>query len=268
VYWTAHPVVREYVNECVTGAGWAWPLVVLKAGWTYNPLARGISIGCGTGELERAARKLRVCERIDAYDVSADSIGVARQRARDEGERWTLRYRVADCDAITLPRQKYDIAFIHGSLHHIADPDRLLKEISRSLKPHGLFYIDDYIGPSRDEWTDEHLVQARQEFEKIDDTLKLWPVNPPLDWTDPSEMIRSSRIEGAVRETFEMLHYRPYWGNLLFPLLCCLDGVALGQPQQQPLLRAMIEREKELVSAGVFARPLFAVMLARKKPEA
>ena len=265
VYWTAHPMVREYVNECITGVPWVWPLVALKAGWTYQPLPRGVSIGCGTGELERALRKLRVCERIDAFDVSSQSIRIARQRARAEGERWRIRYRVADCDHIELPRNRYDIAFVHGSLHHIADPDRLLREISKSLKPHGMLYIDDYVGPSRGEWADEHLVHAREEFEKIDDRLKLWPVNAPLDWNDPSEMIRSSRIEPAVRETFDLMHYRPYWGNFLFPILCALDGVALGQPESETLLHSLVEREKELVASGAFAKPLFAVMVARKR---
>lgn len=265
VYWTAHPLVRAYVNECITGVPWLWPLVVLKAGWTYNPLPRGLSIGCGTGELERAARKLRVCERIDAYDVSRNSIRIARRQARAEGERWRLRYRVADCDSISLPAEKYDIAFIHGSLHHISDPDRLLREISKSLKPHGLFYIDDYVGPSRDEWSDEHLVHARAEYETIDDKLKLWPINPPFDWTDPSEMIRSSRIRPAVMETFTMLHDRPYWGNLLFPVLSALDGIALGNPENQAVLRRLIDREKELVASGAFTAPLFAVMVARKR---
>ena len=45
IYWTAHDVVREYVNECITGVPWLWPLPAFKVGWAYKPLSRGLSIG-------------------------------------------------------------------------------------------------------------------------------------------------------------------------------------------------------------------------------
>jgi hypothetical protein len=95
--------------------------------------------------------------------------------------------------------------------------------------------------------------------------LHVVPVNPPLDHTDPSEMIRSSRTLPSFTEQFEVLHYRPYWGNLLFPLWCALDGEALLQPQHEALVRRFIDTERELVRSGVFTTPLFAVLLGRKK---
>ncbi len=264
VYWTAHPSIREYVNEYITGVKWLWPLMALKAGWAYKPFARGLSLGCGGGELERAARLLRVCERVDGIDVSPASIKKAKLAAKKDHESG-LSYRVADCDQIVLPRAKYDIVFFHGSLHHIADPDRLLDQVLNALKPHGFLYVDDYIGPSRDEWTDSHLVHAREVFAELPKELQVWPVNPPLDSTDPSEMIRSSRIWPATQERFDIIHFRPYWGNLLFPLLCAVDGVALQTPQYAELLPLLVEKERALVAANTWELPLFAVIVGRKR---
>jgi len=264
VYWAEHPLVRQYVNESITGVNWIWPLVAFKAGWAYLPLKTGLSIGCGSGGLERAVRNLRICDEIRGIDISKVSIREARRLARLERHSG-ISYRVKNCDQLRLPRERYDIVFFHGSLHHIADPDKLLDEVLRSLKPHGLLYVDDYIGPSRDEWTDEHLVHARQEYELIDEGLRVVPVNPPLDSSDPSEMIRSSRITPAIEQRFEILHDKPYWGNLLFPLFCALNGQKLQQHQE--LIERMINREKQLVNEGAFSSPLFKVVLARKKKQ-
>jgi hypothetical protein len=77
-------------------------------------------------------------------------------------------------------------------------------------------------------------------------------------------MIRSSRILPAIAERFEILIDRPYWGNLLFPLLSALDGHALLAPERDPLLAELVARERALVESGDFPAPLFAVLLARK----
>ena len=264
VYWTEHPLIRAYANECITGVSWIWPTVALKAGWAFKPLARALSIGCGSGNLERNLRDLNAVTRITGLDVSKESIRIARSQARAERLKG-IRYRVADCNRLTLPEDEYDGVFFHGSLHHIADPDALLRQVRNALKPHGLLFIDDYVGPSRDEWTDAHLRHAREWWEKVPPELRAVPVNPPLDWKDPSEMIRSGRILPAFYDNFDVVHDRPYWGNLLFPLWCALDGEALLKPERQALVESFIAAERQLVSEGAFQTPLFAVLLGRRK---
>ena len=264
MYWTAYPRVREYVNEQITGNGWLWPLVVLKAGWAFKPLPRVISIGCGTGALERELRNFNAASDITAYDVSKAAIREAKRLARSEGYKG-IKYRVADCNDLHLPVSRYHGAFFHASLHHIADPDKLLEEVNKALEPQGLVYVDDYVGPSRDEWSDEHLTHARELFKLVPDEVKILDVNPPFDYTDPSEMIRSSRTLPALRERFDILHYRPYWGNVLFPILCAVDGAMFQQPQYAEVIEQLIAAEKDLVARGEITDPLFAIVVARKR---
>lgn len=265
VYWTEHPLIRAYANECITGVSWIWPTVALKAGWAFKPLPRALSIGCGGGNLERNLRDLNAVSEITGLDISKESIKRARKQARAERLKG-IRYRVADCNRLSLPAEKYDGVFFHGSLHHISDPDGLLRQVHGTLKAHGLLFIDDYVGPSRDEWTDGHLKHARELWQTVPQELRTVPVNAPLDWSDPSEMIRSSRILPAFFDNFEVVHYRPYWGNLLFPLWCALDGEALLRPEHQPLVESFIATERRLVAENAFDTPLFAVLLGRKKP--
>jgi SAM-dependent methyltransferase len=176
-----------------------------------------------------------------------------------------IRYKRRDFNHVNLPASAYDIVFFHGSLHHAANPDRLLDEVLKTLKPGGFLYVDEYVGPSRDEWRDEYLRHVRSEYDLLDDNFKLRPLAPPVEPGDPSEMIRSSRILPAIRERFEILHYRPYWGNLLFPLFCVIKGEELLKPEHETVILRWIERERELVSSREFPEPLFAVVLARKK---
>ena len=269
VYWFFHPLVREYVNEQMTGVSWIWPQVMLKArlDLAYYPCKRGVSIGCGVGNLERSLRFLRVCDEIDGFDVSPASIAAAKETAEKEGVTG-VRYSVADCEHLELESGRYDAAFFSHSLHHIDDVSRMLGMLKRSLAPSSLIYIDDYVGPSRDEWQDEaianhELEPARAVWATLPDELKIMEVNPPLDLSDPSEMIRSDAITPVIEATFNVVHRAPYWGNLLFPLLTSLDGELLSQPRYQPLLRELIDKERELVASGAFERPLFAFFLAR-----
>lgn len=272
VYWLLHPEVREYVNQRMTGVSWGWPQLWLKSQFdiAYTPLEHGISIGCGVGHFERSLRNLEVVRRIDAYDLSPVSIKVARKLAIQE--RVTgIHFRVGDAERMLFPEREYDFAAFSHSLHHIADPDVLLDKLSRALKPGAILYVDDYVGPPRHEWLDEQFAAselrlAREELDRIPGEIKLWPCSPPLDPADPSDMIRSDRILPAIEARFDVIRFAPYWGNFLLPLLSAVDGrmLAPGQPHHG-LLARWVQREKELVDAGAYRRPLFAFLVCRNR---
>ena len=189
VEWLAIPAITREVNRRITTVPWLFPLPAFKVLAADRPLGRGLSIGCGTGNLERAVHRLRICDEIVGLDISRVSLRKAKELARQEGMRG-IRYRRADFNELRLPREAYDIVFFHGSLHHVADPDGLLAEVHSALRPGGFLYVDEYVGPSRDEWSAEHLAEAREEYEKLDDELKRYPLNPPIAPGDPSEMVR------------------------------------------------------------------------------
>jgi SAM-dependent methyltransferase len=264
VSWLAHAPVRESANRWIAGESGTWPIDALRRTWLPRCLERGLSIGCGTGALERNLRRADACRRVEALDISEVSIREAERLAREEGLEG-IEYRVEDCEALSLEPGRYDIVYFHHSLHHIADPDRLLDQVLVGLKPGGYLYIDEYVGPSRDEWTPETLRWAREAYRSVDRRLRERRPAAPKPYDDPSEMIRSGRILPAIRERFDVLQYRPYWGNLLFPLLSALDGHVLQEPRYQELLSDLIERERELVRTGALTDPMFAVLLGRAR---
>lgn len=263
-YWAEHPLVRRYVNECVTGIWWGWPTHGFKAAWANKPLARGLSIGCGIGLLEKDLRWKRVCEQIDAYDISPESIRIARERAAED-DLDGVNYQVEDCERFDYPESHYDVVFFHGSMHHISDPAALLDKLLVALKPGGLIFLDDYVGPSRDEWTDGHLVHAQAAYAALPPWWRTTErLLPPYDSSDPSEMVASSTILPAVYERFLIAWDKPYWGNLLYPVLAQVRPRAGTLPDAERILGKLIEREKTLVAEGAFLSPLFAWVVGQK----
>ncbi|HUO85658.1 MAG TPA: class I SAM-dependent methyltransferase, partial [Thermoanaerobaculia bacterium] len=262
-YWTQHPSIAASVNQQISGVPWMAATQYLKVRWAYEPLGRGLSLGCGTGPLERDLWRQRICEEIDAVDLSWRAVRSAKTEARRSGMSG-IHYRCRDFNRMPFPRERYDFAAFHGSLHHAADPEGLLRRVRETLRPGGLLYLDEYVGPSRDEWSEEHLRPAREIYDSLPEELKRTPMQPPVAWDDPSEMAASSRILPAVRERFEIVDDRPYWGNLLFPLVTALHGGRLLEDEFLPLVREWIEREQELIRDGTFRSPLYAVVIARR----
>lgn len=263
-YWADYPAVRRYVNECVTDSWWAYPAHGFKAAWAYKPLARGLSIGCGTGLLERDLRWLRICEEVEAFDISPESIRLARERAAsDSFDR--VEFEVADCETRDYPRDRYDAVFFHGSMHHMSDPAALLDRILPSLREHGLIFLDDYVGPSREQWPGVDLSHAQAAYDNLPPAWRtVEKLQPPFDASDPSEMIRSDAILPAVRARFEPLWERPYWGNILFPVLSNVVEAEAAAPEGEAILRELIGYEQRLVRAGELREPYFVWFVGRK----
>jgi SAM-dependent methyltransferase len=207
---------------------------------------------------------MRICEEIDAYDVSPESIRLAREFAAATPFD-NVRFEVADAERMSYPPEHYDAVFFHGSMHHISDPAALLDKVWAALKMGGLLFMDDYVGPSRDEWSDEHLVHARAAYDALP---PWWKTNArllaPYDASDPSEMVASSSILPAVRKRFHTVWERPYWGNLLYPVLAQVDPSKASVEERDRIIAALIEREKQLVRDGAFSSPLYVWVVGAK----
>jgi SAM-dependent methyltransferase len=263
-YWGAQPLVRRAINRRVTGDPNRWPMEWFAEAHARPPLARGLSVGCGSGLLERDVLGKGICEAMEGIDFSEESLEQARFAAEEEHLSDRLEYRAEDINAFKLPRARYDIVFFHGSLHHVRQVERVLTEVRQALKPGGLVYLDEYMGPSRSEWTDEDWGFARSAFDSLPEELKNRPnLMIPLPMDDPSESIRSSAIRPAAARLFEIVEERPYGGNILWFVFPCLDMERLRQDTTGALSR-MIALEDHLLDQR-WVESYFRVIVARKR---
>lgn len=208
--WMAHPAVRAAINTRVTGDPNMWPirgLALQLAGRT--PVRTALSIGCGTGGLERSLREEGIATDITGIDTSETALAEARRLGPD------IRYLAADARAF-LEGQTFDAIFFHQSLHHFDDLDDLMARVKKALAPDGFLYIDEYVGPSRDEWSAWKLTLPNLFYRALPTgTRRAKIVRAPVNREDPTEAIRSSQIVDAVMRRFRITSRRDYGGNLL-----------------------------------------------------
>ena len=263
-YWGAQPLVRRAINRRVTGDPNCWPMDWFRRRYAGSPLPLGISVGCGEGLLERDAVAKGICAAMEGIDFSKEAVAEARRGAEEAGLSRALAYRLEDINALELPQEHYDIAFFHGSLHHVRSVERVLTQVRRSLKPGGLLYLDEYMGPSRTEWTDADWSFARSAFEALPEEVKNRPeLMIPLPLDDPLESIRSSAIHPQTARLFRVLEDRPYGGNILWFVFPCLDMERL-RSDTTGILTRLIALEDHLLEKD-WVRSYFRVMVAKKE---
>lgn len=254
--WMHFPAVRQHIIEQI-GVGYGWPMDWLLHQLQGRRFERALSIGCGTGSLERDLIQRGICQRIDAFDGAIASLAIARKEASG----MPIRYFAADFNRPVLPRGVYDAVFFHQSLHHVAKLERLLREVMLALKPEGLLYLDEYVGPSRTWWTDARYTRERELFrELVPEQARLTKELPfPIVYDDPSEAVQSGSIRKQLAVGFEVVGERGYGGNLL-SLMCPAvwwEHADAGQ------LQRLIDAERRELAGG--AHPYYMLILARPK---
>ncbi len=210
--WLSHPLVRAEVNRRVSGDAGKWPADWLRE-QIVETLPNTLSIGCGTGAFERGVVSQNIVERITGIDLVPQPLERARELAAPFGSR--ISYLQADAMDV-LRNGSFDAVFFHQSLHHFADPAAVLLAVRSALRPGGYLYIDEYVGPSRDEWNVLRLLPANLAYYRLPRSARRpHLVRAPINREDPTEAIASSRILPALRATFPNVIERPYGGNLL-----------------------------------------------------
>lgn len=232
----AHPICRKAINRRVSGDPGVYPLDYLYVSSGMARFRRALSLGCGTGRLERAIARLGIAAQIDAIDGSPVSINIARQKASEEGLPH-IHYRVADLNRVKLPRCFYDVVVFHQSLHHVSSVEKLLERVLASLRPNGLLFLDEWTGPSRFDWNEAKLARANALFAAVPACWRKWTeLRNPIEVNDPSEAVRSSAILPAVHRLFSILSERPYGGHLVSVLLPQLERALIPAPALDELI--------------------------------
>jgi SAM-dependent methyltransferase len=257
VSWMAEPVVREYINSSFANA---WPLDWFQAAYPETRFAHALSIGCGTGALERDLLNRGLVDHIDAFDASLQSLSIAREMAAAEGLQNRVHYFAADFNHPGLPRKSYDAVFFHQSLHHVAKLEKLLSAVAGALRPGGLVYLDEYVGPSRTDWNDALMKDLRLLHAQIGSDWRVRDELPyPIMIEDPSEAIRSGEILTQLKIGFRIEGLRGYGGNVL----SILYPEVRWDKAPDSLLSELIEADAD---AQKRTSPFCAIVVARPKP--
>jgi malonyl-CoA O-methyltransferase len=117
-----------------------------------------LDVGAGTGKATRALRDRFRKARVIGLDVSTRMLVEARRRAS-----WLRGFDVVCADAarLPLPDASVDLVYANLVLPWLADPDALLAEAHRVLRPRGLLTFST-LGP-------DTLLELREAWALVDD---------------------------------------------------------------------------------------------------
>ena len=238
------------------------------------PVARALSLGCCGGNLERALIDLGAAERVDAIDASPESIRVAIELANQHGMGHRINYRLEDIDHLRLTRNAYDFVIAKMSLHHFANLEHVFAEVRQALKPGAVFVFNEFVGPTRFQWTELQLTLINRLLQILPERHRRSASGDPLAEIarptleemiamDPTEAVRSADIIPVLEKDFEILERKDYGGTLLHPLLNhVMPTFDVNDERQLSLLRMIALFEQTLVEQKVLASD-FTYVVAR-----
>jgi SAM-dependent methyltransferase len=133
-------VLHAYLSEAV-----AWVHQVAAG----RPVHRVLDAGAGTGNGALALAERFGGAEVIAVDRSGELLARLRAKARDRGLDDRVRTVEADLDQAWPAVGPVDVTWTSMALHHLADPDRALREIFAATRPGGLLALAEITDPHR-----------------------------------------------------------------------------------------------------------------------
>jgi SAM-dependent methyltransferase len=278
VHWTELEQVQRRINRRVSGDPEIDPYLHFIQKYLGLPLHldRVLTLGCGFGEFERGMAQYGTIARHDAFDIAPTAIEEARRLAL-EGGLSHVNYGVADLNEVELEPATYDCVFGIHAVHHLERLEHVFSQIRRALKPGGWFVLNEFVGPTRFQWTErqlevvngllavlpERLRRNRAHEGRIKSKVER-PTIAEMCRIDPSEAVRSAEIMSLLPRSFEVVEFKGYGGTVLHLLLHEIAGNFRDDtPGACALLDAICDLEEGLIAEGSLSHD-FAFVVAKR----
>lgn len=154
-----------------------------------------LDIGCGTGYATGKLRERYADANIIGLDIASQMLATARTQSKSApwlkrliGRAPQLSWLCSDAEALPFKTESIDLAISNLTLQW-CDPERVAKEVSRVLKPNGLFMFTTF-GP-------DTLKELRAAFRAIDDKPH---VNKFVDMHDIGDILVNAGFADPVMD--------------------------------------------------------------------
>ena len=140
-------------------------------------------LGCGGGYISKHLSDLTRC-KIIGVDISKNAIATAKRLCN----RSNTKFLVQSITELSLENNSVDVVMCVGSLEHVIDFDKAIKEVHRILKPGGFLFVVS---------TNYHSFVHMQV--SIKQKLKIWKFGYEKDWKS-DDLIQALTKAGFKKE--------------------------------------------------------------------
>jgi SAM-dependent methyltransferase len=270
--WIDHPLINQhYATRCLVD-GLAWDRWVIKA--LDGPAEKSLDLGCGAGSRSIRAFNNGATKYVEGHDVSEERIAEAERQRRQAGI--PGMFSATDSNVGILDREKYDLIFSCHSFHHFLNLEHIMEQVNQALTPRGLFMLEEFVGPTQFQWTDQQIEIVKSLMSLIPERLRRlrWdavkfmegrPTVADVVAASPFESIRSAEILPLFRKYFEVVQLRNLGGTIQHLLY---NGIIHNfQPNDDEALRclqAIWEVEDTLIDSRLLPSD-FMLLIGRRK---
>ncbi len=101
-----------------------------------------LDVGCGPGILVAAAAA--AVREVVAFDLTPKMLEKAQQRCHEAG-RHNVRFELGRAEALPFAAKSFDAVATRATLHHFPDPQQVVREMARVVRPDGKLVLADIV---------------------------------------------------------------------------------------------------------------------------
>ncbi|MBO9666015.1 MAG: 3-demethylubiquinone-9 3-O-methyltransferase [Bdellovibrio sp.] len=131
--WYLSPEGPMALTRVETKAQMPWILAEIRKYIGYK--AEILDVGSGAGFFSNEAA--RAGHKVTGLDISTVSLKVAELMDKTQ----TVRYVEGDAYKMPFPKESFDVVVAMDLFEHVSDPEKIMMEMSRVLRPGGLLFF-------------------------------------------------------------------------------------------------------------------------------
>jgi SAM-dependent methyltransferase len=251
----------------------SWVAELLRERGRVDSLV-GAALVCGDMQSERPffEHPTQVSfAQVHGYDLSQESLN----KYVPDGVSW--HPHKVDCNVLELPENAFDLIVVSHGAHHVMQIDHFFEQARSSLKPGGLIYIYEWIGPEFLRIPRKNRIVAtmlllvlfpgrrtrRTHMNKVKGFR--WIMDVADSNIDPSEACNSLQLHRAFTDRFSPISQH-FHGALTYPMF---EGIGQNLDESKSWvrrrLRWVVAVERFLIARRL-VHPLFVVAIGSPKP--
>jgi hypothetical protein len=172
-----------------------------------------------------------------------------------------------DINNLRLIENSFDGLLISQSMHHFERLEHICSELVKGLKLGAPIVIDDFVGPTRFQYTDARLDLMNRLLACLPPHMQKSPIERiPIESflrDDPSEGVRCGEIPGIIRRFFSIEREIPYGGSIIYQLLQdIVPKINHDDPRDRAMVNLLVAFEEYLIKTGAMESD-FVMFFAR-----